>query len=89
MAACQATLPLPSVSRVPAQASPKACSKVASPSRLRPRSVRDLFRMKSTPACRKTMEARARLGGDVDVNFNGDATGEDFYSVLGLVHKYL
>lgn len=58
---------------------------VASPSRLRPQSVRDLFRMKGTPACRKSMAARARLGGDVDVDLNGEAIGEDFYSVLGLV----
>lgn len=31
------------------------------------------------------MEARARLGGDVDVDLNGEVIGDDFYSVLGLV----
>jgi len=39
--------------------------------------------MKGTPACRKATEPRARLGGDGDVDLNGEAIGEDFYSVLG------
>ncbi|KAG0585150.1 hypothetical protein KC19_3G262100 [Ceratodon purpureus] len=89
MAACQATLPLTSASRIPTQTpevtligNSRACS-----ARLRPQSIRNLFRIKEAPACKKTIScfaARARLGGDGDVDLNGDPVAEDFYSVLGL-----
>ena len=91
MAACQATLPLTSASRIPTQTpevtligNSRACS-----ARLRPQSIRNLFRIKEAPACKKTIScfaARARLGGDGDVDLNGDPVAEDFYSVLGLVY---
>jgi hypothetical protein len=90
MAACHATLPLPSASRTPAQAqelTKRGTSRVCS-ARLRPQSVRALFRINDAPKnTSASFTARARLGGDGDVDFNGDPVAEDFYSVLGLVRK--
>lgn len=92
MAACQGTRSLPSVSLTPALASEHSnrskswlCTHVGLPSRFKSQGVRHLFGIKDEPLCRKSVETRARLGGDGDVDLNGEAIAEDFYSVLGLV----
>ncbi|XP_024364480.1 uncharacterized protein [Physcomitrium patens] len=91
MAACQGTRSLPSVSLTPALASEHSnrskswlCTHVGLPSRFKSQGVRHLFGIKDEPLCRKSVETRARLGGDGDVDLNGEAIAEDFYSVLGL-----
>lgn len=55
----------------------------SSRSRLRPQSVRELFRMKSAGCCRKRIVEASRASS-LDVDLSGEAIGEDFYSVLGL-----
>lgn len=90
MAACRAMLPLPSASTALAQTqevTKRGSARVCSV-RLRPQSVRDLSCIKGAPACKNAIRsfgARARMGGDGNVDLSSDPVAEDFYSVLGLV----
>lgn len=85
-AACQATLALPSMMSRVVPSSRDSCMG-SSRSRLRPQSVRELFRMKSAGCCRKKIVEASRASS-LDVDLSGEAIGDDFYSVLGLVLLY-
>ena len=92
----QATLlqPMPSSSVITCKAPTPKCERhyihIAALKHLGPQSLHNLFSAKGEQGLgsRRSSQSqivRASLGGDGDVDLNGDSIAEDFYSVLGLV----
>lgn len=92
----QATLlqPMPSSSVITCKAPTPKCERhyihIAALKHLGPQSLHNLFSAKGEQGLgsRRSSQSqvvRASLGGDGDVDLQGDSIAEDFYSVLGLV----